>query len=464
MALCHNAAYTSRSMENANCPPSRLLLRLALAFADLKTAGSFQRRSPSELPDDGAEGEGKASKPEEQGQLAGGKQTDNLSEAAWERLESLRHRFQEELSFADSWLAEDPPSSRVQFLLANSSELRKVALLQRLLQRAYTFRFNEPQEGLRISDEIGAWTESDPSPLVAVIRSRALIERGNFLRILGDSARAYESLAGATRELEANTTCDPLEVARYQEVLGTLERDCGNFEAAAELLRKALAKVRRWGDPHALQRVLMAAALNDLYRNRFEGADALLDESLKTAKPNSLFLKFTAVNKVLVQQFSGNPHNAYRALLGISASCGPHWLREFPENNRMHVLWSEGSILNALRIDDKAVARLKQARDFFIRTAQGAKVGHVSIELALSYAAQRRFSEVRRELEIGLLFCSDEGAHDRHAREALLLLQRDLKHRGRLETERIRTVNHRLDCLQRAPLQAARQQLSADLF
>ena len=429
-------------MKRSGPPPSRLLLRLALALEDCKLPRAARRRTAA---------------------AGGAPLKESLPESAWQRSEALRTHFEAELAFADSWLADDPPRSRIQILLVNSSELRRVAILQRFIERAYSFRLDHPKEGLQISDDLIAWTKHDRSPLAAVIRSRALMERGNFLRILGDSKEAHEALAQAASELETNGTGDPLEVARYQELLGTLERDCGNFDTAARLLQQALAKVRRWGDPHSLQRVLLATAVNDLYRNRLEEADAFLEESLRITEPDSLFLRYAVINKVMVHYFGGKPHKAYKTLLRVQDSLGPSWLRGFPQGNQMSVLWTEAQILNSLRLNDEAVGRLKQAREFYIQAAQGSKVGHISIELALSYAAWERFADVRRELAFGLLFCSERSVLDRYTREALLLLQGTLDHQGRLEAEQIRSINHRLDHLHQAPLQAWSERPFADL-
>jgi tetratricopeptide (TPR) repeat protein len=417
-------------MKSSGLPPSRLLFRLALALEGSKFPVSGRRvAGEGELPE-------------------------NLPESSWQHLENLGNRFAAELAFADSCLAEDPPRFRIKILLANSSELRRVAILQRFVERAYSFRLSHPGEGLRITDDIIAWTARDRSPVVGVLRSRALMERGNFLRILGDSQGAHETLAQVASELEANGPGDPLEAARYQEVLGTLERDCGNFNAAARLLKKALAKVRRWGEPYSLQRILIAAALNDLYRDRFDEADTYLEESLRVQEPDSLFMRFAAINKVLVQYFGGRPFRAYKTLLRVQDSLGPSWLRGFPVANQMSVLWTEGQILNTIGLHDQAVGRLKKAREFYIQAAQGSEVGHISVEIALSHAARGQHADVRRELSFALQFSSERTALDRYAKTALLLLQGTLEHQGRLEAEQLRSVDHRLHLLHRVPLKS----------
>jgi len=348
-------------------------------------------------------------------------------------------------------------------LLVNSSQLRKVAILQRFFERAYSFRLQYPKEGLQISDDLIAWTKADPSPLVAVLRGRALMERGNFLRILGEPAGARAALAEALRELEAEGTGDPLELARYQELLGTLERDCGHHKAAVDLLRKALAKVRRWGDNYTLQRVLIATGLTELYNNNFEQADNLLGEGLRCEEPDSLFLRYAAINRVMGYFFSGDPHKAYQVFLRVRSCLGASWLQGFPEASQVSVVWREGQILNALHVDDDAIGLLRKAREGFIRLARGHEVCHISIELALNYAARQLFDEVRRELAFALPFCSPRRALDKYAREAVLLLLGALQHQGRLEADQVRAVARRLDCIDRAPFQALSRPPFADL-
>ncbi len=407
-------------MERSTRTQSRLLLRLALALGDCKiptpTAG---RRSSAAIS-----GETPREAGAEEQEHARDVEPEALSEAAWQRLQSLNLRFESELAYADSCLAEDPPSSRVEILLANSTELRKVAILQRFLERAYSCRLEHPREGLRISDDLIAWTKGDPSPLGAVIRGRAWIERGNCLRILGEPPAACAALAEAARELEVNGTGDPLELARYQEVLGTLERDCGNFASGADILRRAVSKFRRWGDNYTLQRALVSLGLTELYNNNFEAADAALKEAVNITEPDSLLLRYAGVNRVLVCYYSGRPAKAYQALSRMREGLGASWLRGFPIANQMSVLWSEGRIRNTLRPDDEAIGCLKTAREFYIQENRGGQVCHVSVELALGHVIRERFAEARRELALGLSFSSEKRPFDQSARRGRSALAR----------------------------------------
>jgi tetratricopeptide (TPR) repeat protein len=445
--------YTKRPMDRSlwTRPSIRLLLRRAAHAADTQPSLKRLLANGSPILD----------------LVRGGEATNRGTEkeipkAGWQRLDEVNSRFQSELSFADSFLAEDPPSSRIAVLLANSSELRRTAILQRSLESVYNLRLFEPAQGLRISEDLLAWTQEDPSPLVSGIRTRALMEHGNLCRILGKPEEAYSSLATALGEIEDWGNGDPLEVARLQELLGTLEKDCGNFEAAARLLRKAVMKIRRWGDHHSLQRVLIASAIAEIYCGNFDAAHALLDESLRTEEPDSVLLRIAAVNKVLAYNFSGEPHRAYQSLLRVRGNLGSCWMLGFPERQRIRVLWIEAQILSELRLDEDAIALFKRVRDFFIQSARGYEVCIVSLEIALSYASQRKFKEVPRELAFALPFLSAHKALDRYAQVAILLLQGAFERQGRLEAEQIRVIAIQLDSLTRAPLSSRRPRF-ADL-
>ena len=436
--------------------PSRLLLRLVQAANDSRHPAALRRRNGTQRVPPNAEDQ-------PHGPVSGEERLEEYPEEFWDRLHDVTAWFEAELRFVDSWLEDDPTSLQVAMMLGNSSELRRVAILQRLVEKAYSLRLHKPAEGLCIVNDVLTWTQTDSSRLVSVFRARALMERGNFLRILGDPDSAYTSFARAFEELESSGPTDPLEVARYQELLGTLERDCGNYEAAADLLSKALTQVRRWGDQYSLQRILIAAALAHLYNENFDEADNLLDESLRIADPDSLFLRFAAVNKVLSYLHRGQPHKAYQAFLRVRSRLGESWLQGFPEDDQMRVLWVEGQVLNALGLEVEAAVLLRRARDYFIQANRGYEVCRLSIELAMSFAAQSRYDDVRRELAFALPFLSAQKALDRYAHAAVLVLQQSLQKQGRLKQEQIQLIAHRLDSIHRAPLKAQSQSPFADL-
>ncbi len=427
---------------------SRLLLRLALAINNSEIPLSPSGRRGLEAPLKTLRDRRWAATDEAFTDEA---RPDVISEAGWERLESLAARFEAELAYADTFLDDDPPPAKVESLLATSSELRRVAILQRFVERAYFFRLHNPRQGLEISENLLAWTEN-PTPLVAVIRCRALMERGNFLRILGDREGAYGALTEAAQEMDAHGISDPLELSRHEELLGTLEANCGNLESARRLLKKALYKVRRWGDNYTLQRVLVSAGLVELNGADHEQAETLLEEAMTTAEPDTLLLLCSATNRVLGYFDDDKPQLAFQALCGLRARLGESWLEHLPPGVQMRHTWLEGQIRSALGMDEEAIGSLKRARESYIRADCGYEVCYTSVELALTYAKQRRFAELRHELAFALPFCSEEQESDRFGKEAVQLLLNTLLRYSRLEVELIRAVASRLDWIHRAPL------------
>src|SRR6185295_14697597 len=91
---------------------SRLLLRIAAAIADSKV--------PISSPDQAATDK---------------ERTEVIPEAGWDRLGSLAARFEAELAYAGSCLDDELPPSTMETLLASSSELRRVAILQRYVDK-----------------------------------------------------------------------------------------------------------------------------------------------------------------------------------------------------------------------------------------------------------------------------------------------------------------------------------------
>lgn len=438
---------------------SRLLLRLALAAEDGK--------SPISRP--GPRSHKTPPKPQHDNRLTIADEAftdearvDVIPEAGWKRLESLAARFEAELAYANACLEDDPTPVQMESLLATSSELRRVAILQRFVDRVYSLRFDNSRQGLEISENLVAWTEN-PTPLIAVVRCRALIERGNLLRISGDREGAYAALAEASREMEAHGIVDPLELARHEELLGTLEAYCGNLESARRLLKKALFKVRRWGDSYTLQRVLISAGLVELNSNHHEQAEVLLEEAMITAEPDTLLLLCSATNRVLGYFDEGKPQLAFQALCGLRTRLGESWLEHLPPSLQMRQTWLEGQVRSALGMDEEAIGLLKKARESYIRADCSYEVCYTSVELALTYTKQRRFAELQHELAFALPFCSEEQEIDRFGKEAVLLLLNALRGQSHLEVELVRAVASRLYRIYRAPLRKFDQSPLAEL-
>lgn len=350
------------------------------------------------------------------------------------------------------FLGEKPSKSNIAIILANTSYSRKIAILKALLDWALAYRFDDPAEGLKLTEDIVSWTETAKEPLLVDIRGRGHVERANFLRILGEAHRAREAFELAERDLFEDGTGDPLEQAAFYELLGTFERDCGNYEFSAECLEKSLKAVRRYSNGPDVQRVLIAASLSHMYNDEFGRADALLDEAIRVPDPDSSLLNAAAVNRVLVLFYSGQIHRAHQVLTRILAGNGIE-LATMPDRWRARLDWIEGQILRELGYHDEAIRLLRKARDFFMCQGQGFPVAMISVEISLSYSSRQLYAEVLRELTFSLPFCSGQGHMNYHARAALLLLKNTLDEKGIVEASTVRRILDQLRRKSQAPLE-----------
>lgn len=365
--------------------PSHLLLRLIEA-ATHSNAGDSPREQES--------GEGSL---------------EEYLESLWERLHEVAARFEAELQFADAFLEDNPTSPQVSMMLGNSSELRRVAFLKRLVEKAYSLRFNKPNQGLRIVEDVLTWTQADSSRLVSVFRARALMERGNFLRILDSPDSARKSFALAFDELENCAPNDPLEVARYQELLGTLEGYCGNYEAAADLLSKALAKVRRWGDQYSLQRTLIA-------KGRILAQSGEPELALKTLSEAEFFVSGQNEPRLLLcLRFNfaatlcdlGQFIEARRRVsevIALAAEMGN-------ELDLVRALWLRGRIDSGLGRAGEAEAAFEQVRQAFRHRGIGDEFAKVTLDLASLLSEQGRLAEVKNLAAQTLWVFKAQGIH-----------------------------------------------------
>jgi hypothetical protein len=112
---------------------------------------------------------------------------------------------------------------------------------------------------------------------------------------------------------------------------------------------------------------------------------------------------------------------------------------------------------------EEAIGLLRKAREAFIRAGCGYEVCYTSVDLALTFATQRRFADVHDELAFALPFCSGEQAIERFGQEAVQLLLRRLLRQGRLEVDVIRAVASRLCDIGRTPLRIFSQSPLAEL-
>jgi hypothetical protein len=189
------------------------------------------------------------------------------------------------------------------------------------------------------------------------------------------------------------------------------------------------------------KRSLLARRLR--WPDRFDLAEALIEEAMRTSELDRLLPLCAATNLVLGYFARGNPQLAFESICRLRANLGETWQEYLPQCLQMRQTWLEGQVRNALGMREEAIGLLRKAREAFIRAGCGYEVCYTSVDLALTFATQRSV--------------------ERFGQEAVQLLLRRLLRQGRLEVDVIRAVASRLCDIGRTPLRIFSQSPLAEL-
>lgn len=228
--------------------------------------------------------------------------------------------------------------------------------------------------------------------LVADLRARAWTYVSVARRLGGDFQGAHDACSEAWRFLETGTG-DVLERALLLECEGTLLKDQWRFAEAGRSLRHAASLFSLVGDDHATGRSL--AILANLYqldddlpkaietlRQAAERIDPTLDATLLLSIRHNLA-------SYLID--SGDYAQAQRLLDDLS-DLGD----QVAEPLHLRRRWLQAQIHHGQGRFAEAEAELTGVQEGFIAAGLGYDAATVSIELAILFAEQGRFSEMRR--------------------------------------------------------------------
>lgn len=279
---------------------------------------------------------------------------------------------------------------------------------------------------------VGA-TEHAAAPALAI---RGLAYRANALRVGGDLPAADRTLA-TVRERLAGTALD--DAALHAEVCGvesSLRRDQRRLEEAETLSDRAVLLARLGPDGDALAMFLIQRA--EIARHRDEMATAVdcLREALALVEESgNRHLLVCAVGTLVFLECDRGDHAAADALLRrhreLLVGDGSRWLI-------YRLLALEGRIAHGLGRLAEAEERLLAAHRLCVAEELEADAAMMALELAVLYAEQGRFAEVRqlaRRIQPAL---SAREVH-REATAALLLFQQAVA-AERITVEAMRSV------------------------
>lgn len=338
------------------------------------------------------------------------------------------------------------PVERQRILVRNDARFRSLAVAELLLAEVWTVGFDDPAAAHAQADValdlLDGFTEESPLGAVAQdLRARALAYRGNLRRMTSDFQGAEEELGRAFQLLQQGSG-DPLEKARWLDLMTTLRIGQRRFVEAGDLIERAIRIYHAADERHLTGRAMisLASALQEqgeLARavEVLEGAVRLVDG---TQEPRLLLVAEHNLASLLVDL--GEHERAASLLPQIrQAAVGA--------GSRFDLLrfrWLEGTVLQGLGREARAEAALLEVRKGFLELGVAYDSAAVSLELASLYLRQGRTSELKDlAAEIIPVFQSRDIHQEAYA--ALLLFQRAVE----METLTIRMVEEVSEVLRR---------------
>lgn len=173
----------------------------------------------------------------------------------------------EKLRASGQWSAlESHPQARRLVMIHNDRRLQSWGLYERLLEECRQTGRKDPAAAVDLALlALAVVDHLDPAAFgterLADFRAAVLAALGNARRLARDFAGAREAFREAWTVLAAEGGDDPFDEAGLVSLEASLLCDLGEFEAAAELLERALALYREGGDLHFQGRTLLQQAM-----------------------------------------------------------------------------------------------------------------------------------------------------------------------------------------------------------
>lgn len=297
-----------------------------------------------------------------------------------------------------------------------------IALIDRLLRRTLSLRFQEPGEMVALAEAACALSEALPvetygARLVNDVQARAWAELGNALRVADDLAGAARALARAQELAAQGTRSFPL-IGRLESLLASLLTDQRRFGEAVEILERLENAYRARKQTGLLAKVLVQMGHVRTQAHEPEHAIIVYQRALLLLEPGHR-LRLPVVHSLALNWVEIGQFEAARTLIERH-----RWLyRRSGKLNEIRLFWLEGKIACGLGDLRKAEGKLHTARLSYLRVDQNYDAALVSLDLALVFARQERRKELRLLIEQMLTTFRTLGIA-REAIATLLLLQK----------------------------------------
>jgi hypothetical protein len=304
--------------------------------------------------------------------------------------------------------------------------LRGIPILEALLERSWSFRFESPGEMVRYASWAQLIAEKlEPCGLLAAaeiadLRCRAWIELGNAYRVADDLAAAQCALARAV-DLLLQGTRDELLAARLFDVQASLYGDQRLFDLAETALDMVYASYGLSGDKHLAGRALISKGTYAGYRGDSDEAIRLLAQGAamidEQREPRLVYLAHHNRARLLLD--SGRSREARMALWHLRS-------RGLDGGGRMtewKLRWLEAQINAEMGKLDEAERGLLAVKQAFEEAELGYKAALAGLDLGAVLLRRDKLAEATREVLQAADVFQAVGVH-REAAASLLLLRK----------------------------------------
>ncbi|HVT61724.1 MAG TPA: hypothetical protein VHR45_25420 [Thermoanaerobaculia bacterium] len=275
---------------------------------------------------------------------------------------------------------------------------RGVALALLLVEESDRHMQSDPRLALHWADlarDVLALTP--PGAGVADARAAAIVRIANAVRCQGDLRAADGLFAEARRLIAQEGVAEPTIYALVDEFEGSLRKDQRRFAAAEELLARAVTLYRAVGERERTAAPLLALAALYYYQHDPKRAIAITRQAEAALGPGAEpRLHLCIRHNLAIYQFELGDFAGAAAAVESNRAL----FARFPDPpTQLRLAWLEGKIAAGLGETARAADAFALVRDGFVACEAPYEAAMVSLDLALVYLRQARWSDLRRLAE-----------------------------------------------------------------
>ena len=251
------------------------------------------------------------------------------------------------------------------------------------------------------------------------VRSRAAI--GNALRAAGDLAGANDVFRALRARLASHPSDDPEVHAEVSCLEAELRRDQRRFAEARGLLSRAVLCYRQAGRRDGVAQALIQEGVVERLVEDPAAALGCFTEAMETvSEEESPDLYLCAVTYRAVSLCDLDDYGRAEELV---AAHRRHYARSVGPWSVSRLRWLEGRVHHGLGRPERAEECLEEARGAFLAAGDDLYAALVSLDLAVLYLEQRRWSELRAVAgAVGQSVCPERVRQ--HEMAAIILFQK----------------------------------------